>query len=79
MAAAMIAIAIPAAPGFLGTFHAAMVATLVALGIDKSTAASYAFLQHFIGLIPIVIFGLIHFLEANVSFKDIRKMQDKNS
>ncbi len=79
MTAAMIAIAIPAAPGFFGTFHAAIVATLLAMNIDKNTAASYAFLQHFIGLIPIVIFGLIHFLEANVSFKDIRKMQDNNS
>jgi uncharacterized protein (TIRG00374 family) len=78
MVSAMIAIAIPAAPGFVGTFHAAIVATLVALNIDKSTAASYAFLQHLIGLIPICLFGFIHFLEANVSFKDIRKMQDKN-
>ncbi len=77
MATAMIAIAIPAAPGFVGTFHAAMVATLVALNIDKSTAASYAFLQHLIGLIPICVFGFIHFLEANVSLKDIRKMRDK--
>jgi len=79
MVSAMIAIAIPAAPGFVGTFHAAIVATLVALNIDKSTAASYAFLQHLIGLIPICLFGFIHFLEANVSFKDIRKMQNKNS
>lgn len=78
MATAMIAIAIPAAPGFVGTFHAAIVATLVALNIDKSTAASYAFLQHLIGLIPICVFGFIHFLEANVSFKDIREMQDKD-
>jgi glycosyltransferase 2 family protein len=75
MVTAMIAIAIPAAPGFVGTFHAAIVAALVALGIDKSTAASYAFLQHFIGLIPIVVFGLIHFLEANVSLKDIKTFQ----
>lgn len=79
MATAMIAIAIPAAPGFFGTFHAAVVATLIALNIDKSTAASYAFLQHLIGLIPICLFGFIHFLEANVSIKDIRKMQNKDS
>ncbi|MEA2077601.1 MAG: lysylphosphatidylglycerol synthase transmembrane domain-containing protein [Candidatus Marinimicrobia bacterium] len=77
MAAAMIAIAIPAAPGFVGTFHAAMVATLVALNIDKSAAASYAFLQHLIGLIPICVFGFIHFLEANISLKDIKKMQEE--
>jgi len=79
MITAMIAIAIPAAPGFVGTFHAAIVAALLALNIDKNTAASYAFLQHLIGLIPICVFGFIHFLEANVSFKDIKKMQDNNS
>ena len=75
MATAMIAISVPAAPGFVGTFHAAIVATLLALNIDKSTAASYAFLQHLIGLIPICVFGFIHFLEANVHFKDIKTMQ----
>lgn len=78
MATAMIAIAIPAAPGYVGTFHAAIVAALIALGIDKSIAASYAFLQHLIGLIPICILGFIYFLEANVSFKDIRKAQEYN-
>lgn len=77
MATAMIAIAIPAAPGFVGTFHAAIVAALVALNIDKSTAASYAFLQHLIGLIPICVFGFIHFLEANMHFKDLKNLQEK--
>ena len=51
---------------------------IIALGIDKSIAASYAFLQHLIGLIPICILGFIYFLEANVSFKDIRKAQEYN-
>ena len=77
MATAMIAIAIPAAPGYVGTFHAAIVAALIALNIDKSAAASYALLQHFIGLIPICVLGLIHFLEANVSFKEITNAKDE--
>ncbi|MBN2780680.1 MAG: flippase-like domain-containing protein [Candidatus Marinimicrobia bacterium] len=77
MATAMIAIAIPAAPGFVGTFHAAMVAALILLGIDKNTAASYAFLQHLIGLIPICLFGFIHFLEANMSFRELQKIREK--
>lgn len=76
MATAMIAIAIPAAPGYVGTFHAAMVAALIALNIDKSVAASYAFLQHLIGLIPICILGFIHFLEANMSFKEIQSIDN---
>jgi len=78
MATAMIAIAIPAAPGYVGTFHAAMVAALVALNIDKNAAATYALLQHFIGLIPICVLGFIHFLEANITFKDIQKMQNND-
>jgi glycosyltransferase 2 family protein len=74
MVTAMIAIAIPAAPGFVGTFHAAMVAALILLGIDKNTAASYAFLQHLIGLIPICSVGFIYFLRANMHFKDLKKL-----
>lgn len=76
-ATAMIAIAIPAAPGFVGTFHAAMVGALMAFNIDKSTAASYAFLQHFIGMIPLCFFGFIHFLEANMSLKEIKEKRNK--
>lgn len=79
MATAMIAIAIPAAPGFVGTFHAAMVGALVAFNIDKNSAASYAFLQHLLGMIPLCFFGFIHFLEANVSLKDINKMRDEEN
>jgi len=78
MATAMIAIAIPAAPGFIGTFHAAMVGALVLLGIDKNTAASYAFLQHLIGLIPICLFGFIHFMETNLHFRDLKKLDKKD-
>lgn len=77
MVTAMIAIAIPAAPGFVGTFHAAMVAALILLGIDKNTAASYAFLQHLIGLIPICSVGFVYFLRANMHFRDLRTINDE--
>lgn len=73
---AMIAIAIPAAPGYVGTFHVAMVATLALFGIDKTAAQSYAVLQHLQGMIPICLFGFIHFLEANTKFRDISKLED---
>lgn len=73
---AMIAIAIPAAPGYVGTFHAAMVATLALFGIDKTGAQSYAVLQHLQGMIPICLFGFIHFLEANTKLKDISKLEE---
>ena len=78
MATAMIAIAIPAAPGFVGTFHAAMVGALVLLGIDKNIAATYAFLQHLIGLIPICVVGFIHFMEANMHFRDLKELNKKD-
>ncbi|MDZ7822095.1 MAG: lysylphosphatidylglycerol synthase transmembrane domain-containing protein [Candidatus Marinimicrobia bacterium] len=79
MVTAMIAIAIPAAPGFVGTFHAAMVYALILLGIDKSTAASYAFLQHLIGLIPICTIGFAHFMEAHVRIKDLKSVHGTKS
>lgn len=77
MVTAMIAIAIPAAPGFVGTFHAAMVAALILLGIDKNTAASYAFLQHIIGLIPICTVGFYYFLRANMHLRDISSLESE--
>jgi uncharacterized membrane protein YbhN (UPF0104 family) len=49
---------LPAAPGFVGTYHYACVFGLTFFGIPKPEALSYAITLHFLQLIPIVILGL---------------------
>ena len=49
---------LPAAPGFVGTYHYACVLGLTFFGIDKAPALSYSIAAHFLQLIPVVALGL---------------------
>ncbi len=49
---------LPAAPGFVGTYHYACVLGLTSFGIAKADALSYSILLHFTQMIPVVLLGL---------------------
>ncbi len=53
-----VAVAIPASPGFVGTYHAAVVAGLAAFEIPEETGLSFAILSHFLLIVPIILSGL---------------------
>ncbi len=58
-AVAVLATAIPAAPGYVGTFELAATSTAVALGIPREEALAMAVLVHMVTLIPVAIAGAI--------------------
>ena len=51
--------ALPAAPGSIGTFDAAVAFGAKALGASGSAAVSYVILLRFVLYVPITIFGLV--------------------
>jgi uncharacterized membrane protein YbhN (UPF0104 family) len=51
--------ALPAAPGSIGTFDAAVLFGAKALGASSSAAVSYVILLRFVLYVPITIFGLV--------------------
>lgn len=55
-----VAIALPGAPGFIGQFHIAMVASLTVMipAIDQDQLAALAILSHLLNLAPVAISGL---------------------
>ena len=68
-----LAISVPAAPGYVGTYHAAVVYILNNLfDVDRMDAQTAAIILHAIGTIPIVIIGARYFLNSSVNFKDIK-------
>ena len=68
-----LAISIPAAPGYIGTYHAAAVYILTNLfDVGRVDAQAAAILLHAIGTIPIVIIGAGYFLNSSVNFKDVK-------
>ena len=50
---------LPAAPGFVGTFHYACVLGLTSFGVPKAEALTYAIALHFLQMMPVVALGLL--------------------
>ena len=68
-----LAISVPAAPGYVGTYHAAVVYILNNLfDFGRIDAQAAAIILHAVGTIPIVIIGAGYFLNSSVNFKDIK-------
>ncbi len=61
-AVSVLATAIPAAPGYVGTFELAATATGVALGIPRPEALALAVLVHLVTVIPIALSGALALL-----------------
>lgn len=71
--ATTLAISVPSAPGYVGTYHAATVYVLVNIfnaGLTESQA--FAVLIHAVGFIPLVLIGFIYFLRSSIHFKDVK-------
>ena len=67
----IVGIMIPAGPGHLGTFQAALLAGLAIFGVSSTDAAAYGFVTYPLLLIVIVAFGLPPLFFGNVSTKEI--------
>ena len=67
-----LAIAIPAAPGAVGTYHAAAVYVLTTLFfVGRAESQAFAVLLHAVGFVPLIIIGSIYFFYSSVHIKDI--------
>ena len=66
------AVMVPAAPGYVGTYHAACVYGLMAFNIQKEKALSIALIIHGINFFPVIILGLYYLWRDNVSLAEMR-------
>lgn len=66
---AVIGVAIPSAPGFVGTFHLSTQYGFILFGLGKEEALSAAILWHAIIILPNVLFGFIAFILLQISMK----------
>lgn len=63
------AIMIPAAPGYVGTFHEIAKQSLLLFGIDKEKALGFAIIVHALNYISITGVGFVYFLRSNLQLK----------
>ena len=74
-----LSIGIPALPGSIGTYDAAVKYTLVILfGIKSYQALNYAIISHAVSYFPLTIIGAIFFIYENISIKNMKKIGLKN-
>lgn len=65
-----ISIMIPAAPGYVGTFHLACQQAAMLFGVSNSTALSFALILHISNFIPITLVGFYYFYREQLNFKE---------
>ena len=72
------AVLVPAAPGYVGTYHAACVYGLMAFNIQKEKALSVALIIHGVNFFPVILAGLYYLWRDNVSITEMssKSMQE---
>ena len=75
-----IAISIPAAPGYVGTYHATCVAVLINIySIDIAASQAFAIISHAAVFIPFVIVGAVIFVKNSLNFSKIKSLEISES
>jgi hypothetical protein len=71
-------VAVPAAPGFFGTFHFAVAFALdTVYGVDATTALAFAYGYHLGGFIPVTLIGLWYAHQLGLSLGDVRASESR--
>ena len=65
-------VALPSSPGFVGTYHAAVVAGLVALGMDREQGLGVAIVAHAAMSLPVILYGLVLLWRDHLSLRSLR-------
>lgn len=73
IAAAALAVALPAVPGNIGTYEASILLALVALGYEQSDAAiAFAITVHVVNVFVHVSMGMVGFIQEGISLTQLR-------
>ena len=73
-----IGVAVPSAPGFFGTFHAAAVVGLTEVyGAAGSATLAFAFGYHLGGFIPVTLMGLWYAAHMGMSWSDLGRADER--
>lgn len=67
------AVMVPAAPGYIGTYHLACYTGLTAFGLPDTQAVSVALVIHGVGFFPVILAGLYHVWSQGVSLGRLRE------
>jgi uncharacterized protein (TIRG00374 family) len=72
------AVMIPAAPGYIGTYHVACVYGLRAFGIPLEKSLSVALVLHGIGFFPVIFVGFYYLWRDNISLRSVEEQSTRS-
>ena len=75
MAVTNLFVLMPAAPGYVGTFDAAVLFAVHRLGATGSTAVAYLVMLRFVLFVPITLVGLVFLVTRYGGWSQIRGMR----
>ena len=71
-------IAVPSAPGYVGTYHAGAIGILLYMGYELSQAQVLAVILHAVGFISLTSIGFGYFIKYHIHVKDTETKNDTN-
>jgi uncharacterized protein (TIRG00374 family) len=74
----IVGIAVPTAPGYIGSWHYSCILALGLFGIAKPEALSFAVVYHFLSMIIVVILGVVFLPFNKFSISDMKKQMKQN-
>ena len=78
--ATTLVMSVPVTPGYIGTFHAAVILVLVnVLATDPSQAQATAVALHAIGVIPYTVIGAIIYFRSHLQLRDLQAQQQSSN
>jgi len=66
------AVMVPAAPGYVGTYHAACMYGLMAFALPKEQSLSVALVVHAVSYFPVIFFGIYFLWKEKISFATLK-------
>ena len=73
------AVAVPSSPGYVGPFHAAVLAGVLLFqpGLDKGTVAGISIVYHLMTILPVTLGGVYYLWKEQISFSDIQHINEE--
>lgn len=70
------AVAIPSAPGYVGTFHGLVVASMALFGLAGDSARAFSVILHAVNYIPVTLVGFYFYWKRQMTLKEIESEVD---
>jgi hypothetical protein len=67
---------IPSGPGYVGTFDAAGIGILIALGLRQDIATAYTLVLHAVLWLPVTLLGAFFMLREGLKWADFKRAEE---